>query len=352
MFPFTTIKGYSRKLVLYRWQKSKQNATSSQLLARSLLQTSPSPASPLTGPFYRGVSPPQSCPPLHCHLARRSMATSQLYGSGLVAKRSMRSLESLRPSLLSARVSSSDSVDLKSMYFRVPALRVSYISGRKLSVTMCLNETSAGSSVEANNAIRYAEGTKPDLVYEPLKSNPTEESFDGKMGMDMRIRKEGIMPTKRSAKLHDFCFGIPFGGFLFAGGLLDFIFSRNATAMIHGGAILVLSVLSLKVWRTGRSSLPFILGQAAFSAAFLWKLMQAYTLCCNDMLLFICVDLRRKPTTEEVGSSSPVISHENLYKKTLYEHEMPASRSIQFAVLHFNDDDPGYLNRNSIVPDA
>lgn len=76
---------------------------------------------------------------------------------------------------------------------------------------MSLNGTSAGSNVDANNAIRYAEGTKPDLVYDPLKSNPTEESFDGKMGMDMRIQKEGIIPTKRSAKLHDFCFGIPFG---------------------------------------------------------------------------------------------------------------------------------------------
>ncbi|KAJ8500982.1 hypothetical protein OPV22_011534 [Ensete ventricosum] len=68
------------------------------------------------------------------------------------------------------------------------------------------------------------------------------------------------------------------GGLLFAGGLLGFIFSRNATAMIYGGAILALSVLSLKVWRTGRSSVPFILGQAAFSAAHLWKLLQAYSL--------------------------------------------------------------------------
>lgn len=78
MFPFTTSKRYSRKLEFYRWQKSKQNTTSSQLLARSVLQTSvdvrcfdpphASPASPLTGPFYCGASPPQSSPPLHRHL--------------------------------------------------------------------------------------------------------------------------------------------------------------------------------------------------------------------------------------------------------------------------------------------
>lgn len=52
------------------------------------------------------------------------------------------------------------------------------------------------------------------------------------------------------------------GGVLFAGGMLGFMFSRNATGMILGGAILALSVFSLKVWSTGRSSLPFILGQA------------------------------------------------------------------------------------------
>ncbi|RWW12261.1 hypothetical protein GW17_00024086 [Ensete ventricosum] len=72
MFSLTAIKGYSRKLVLCRWQKSKQNTTSSQLLARSLLQTDQprrtSPASPLTGPVYRGASPPLSSPPLHRHL--------------------------------------------------------------------------------------------------------------------------------------------------------------------------------------------------------------------------------------------------------------------------------------------
>ena len=61
------------------------------------------------------------------------------------------------------------------------------------------------------------------------------------------------------------------GGLLFAGGLVGFIFSRNATAMIYGGAILALSVLSLKVWRTGRSSLPFILGQAGMYPSFFIK---------------------------------------------------------------------------------
>lgn len=56
------------------------------------------------------------------------------------------------------------------------------------------------------------------------------------------------------------------GGFVFGGGLLGFIFSRNpacqTTGVLFGGAVLALGVLSLKVWKKGQSSLPFILGQA------------------------------------------------------------------------------------------
>ncbi|CAL9107000.1 unnamed protein product [Musa acuminata var. zebrina] len=205
------------------------------------------------------------------------MAVSQLYGSGLAAKWSVRSLEGLRPLPLWPRVASSGSPDLKSNYFKVPAIRVSNISGRKLTVSMGLNGSSPRSSIVADAATRYAED-KPDQADEPLKTNPTVKSINEKLDMDAHVQEEAVVPTKRSAKIHDFCFGIPFGGLLFAGGLVGFIFSRNATAMIYGGAILALSVLSLKVWRTGRSSLPFILGQAAFSAALLWKLLQAYSL--------------------------------------------------------------------------
>lgn len=53
---------------------------------------------------------------------------------------------------------------------------------------------------------------------------------------------------------------------MLSGGLLGFIFSRNlatlSTGVLFGGALLALSTISLKVWRQGKSSLPFILGQA------------------------------------------------------------------------------------------
>lgn len=93
----------------------------------------------------------------------------------------------------------------------------------------------------------------------------------------------GAVP-KRTAKIHDFCFGIPFGGIVLSGGLISFIFSRNPSAfssLVSGGALLVLSTLSLKIWRQGKSSFPFILGQAVFTASFFWNSYQTYSLTKN-----------------------------------------------------------------------
>ena len=51
-----------------------------------------------------------------------------------------------------------------------------------------------------------------------------------------------------------------------SGGLLGFVFTRNiatlSTGVLFGGALLALNTFSLKIWRQGKSSLPFILGQA------------------------------------------------------------------------------------------
>lgn len=95
--------------------------------------------------------------------------------------------------------------------------------------------------------------------------------------------QEGIAnQPKRAAKIHDFCFGIPFGGLVFVGGLVGFLISGNPrtlmSGVLYGGALLALSTLSLKVWRQGKPSFPFILGQAVLSLALLWKHSRAYTL--------------------------------------------------------------------------
>ncbi|XP_023741495.1 protein FATTY ACID EXPORT 1, chloroplastic [Lactuca sativa] len=91
-----------------------------------------------------------------------------------------------------------------------------------------------------------------------------------------------VSEQKRSAKIHDFCFGLPYGGIVFSGGVLGFIFSRNTASLIngglYGGALMALSFLSLKIWRNGHSSLPFILGQTGIAAMLLWKSIQTYSL--------------------------------------------------------------------------
>ncbi|CAF2265875.1 unnamed protein product [Brassica rapa] len=63
------------------------------------------------------------------------------------------------------------------------------------------------------------------------------------------------------------------GGLVMSGGLLGFAFSRNLTSLstgvLYGGALLALSTLSMKIWRQGKSSFPYILGQAGnFSFTF------------------------------------------------------------------------------------
>ncbi|XP_065857357.1 protein FATTY ACID EXPORT 1, chloroplastic [Euphorbia lathyris] len=84
-----------------------------------------------------------------------------------------------------------------------------------------------------------------------------------------------------TAKIHDFCFGIPYGGLVLCGGLVGFLFSRNpaalSTGVLFGGALLALSFFSLKIWRHGKSSIPFVLGQAVLAAILFWKNFQGYS---------------------------------------------------------------------------
>ncbi|CAN6214186.1 unnamed protein product [Urochloa humidicola] len=93
--------------------------------------------------------------------------------------------------------------------------------------------------------------------------------------------EQEVSPQQKFAKIHDFCLGIPFGGFLFSMGLIGFLFWRSPLSLTFGVApglaVLALGVLSLKVWRSGKSSLPFILAQAGVAAAVAWKHCQAYT---------------------------------------------------------------------------
>ncbi|CAM8940753.1 unnamed protein product [Rhodiola kirilowii] len=98
------------------------------------------------------------------------------------------------------------------------------------------------------------------------------------------VTTENQVPIQQPkfAKIHDFCFGIPYGGAALISGLVDFIFSRDVTTLcnsiIFGGALLGLSTSSLKIWRQGKSSFRYILGQAVIASVLLWNSCQGYLL--------------------------------------------------------------------------
>ncbi|GFP90934.1 hypothetical protein PHJA_001237400 [Phtheirospermum japonicum] len=145
----------------------------------------------------------------------------------------------------------------------------SFRPGKALKV-MCSDGRGADvSNLESKNIPSYIESI-------PL----TEDSVVG--ASNGHVQEQFTSQPKRAAKIHDFCFGIPFGGLVACGGLVGSIFTRNPvtlkTGMLYGGALLALSTISLKVWRQGKSSFPFILGQAVLSIALLWKNIQAYSL--------------------------------------------------------------------------
>ncbi|CAG7902876.1 unnamed protein product [Brassica rapa] len=141
-----------------------------------------------------------------------------------------------------------------------------------------------GNSSETPASLSYtAEVSKP-FVEKTLKKqySSVDETATSKEIITEPVEEHVATQPKRAAKIHDFCFGIPYGGLVMSGGLLGFAFSRNLTSLstgvLYGGGLLALSTLSLKIWRQGKSSFPYILGQAVLSAVVIWKNFTAYSM--------------------------------------------------------------------------
>ncbi|KAF8102124.1 hypothetical protein N665_0201s0409 [Sinapis alba] len=137
------------------------------------------------------------------------------------------------------------------------------------------------SEMPASLSYTADEVSKPFV--EKTSNSTVDEAATGKEIITEPTVEEHVASTqpKRAAKIHDFCFGIPYGGLVMSGGLLGFAFSRNLTSLstgvLYGGGLLALSTLSLKIWRQGKSSFPYILGQAVLSAVVFWKNFTAYS---------------------------------------------------------------------------
>lgn len=191
---------------------------------------------------------------------------------------------------------------LSGLYFTSSTLRAPlrsyglderYIHGLKVPISikakpfasMSLNESSTRiPGYKDNKVITYTDDQSEKLVDDTIKSYSALTLSDEKKGENLHVPQEHAIEQKGYAKIHDFCFGIPYGGFLFSGGLFGFIFTRNSaslTTSMLGAAIVVLAAISLKVWRKGLSSLPFMLGQAALATTLLVKQFQTYSLTRN-----------------------------------------------------------------------
>ncbi|CAN6467657.1 unnamed protein product [Victoria cruziana] len=72
------------------------------------------------------------------------------------------------------------------------------------------------------------------------------------------------------SEVRDFFIGIPYGVLLFVGGFLSFMLTGSIPSvrfgMVLGGALLSLSVSSLRAWKGGKSSSLFLKGQAGIVA--------------------------------------------------------------------------------------
>ncbi|KAG2683553.1 hypothetical protein I3760_10G035500 [Carya illinoinensis] len=162
--------------------------------------------------------------------------------------------------------------------------RLSYLSpSPKFTVLMSLEgRRTYASSSEIKTSVSYTAGASNSQGEGIANSYPDFQDVSVKSGTGEPVQENGVIEQQRAAKIHDFCFGIPFGGLVLSGGLLGFVFSRNlatlSTGVLFGGALLALSTFSLKIWRQGKSCTPFILGQAALSIVLLWKNYQTYSL--------------------------------------------------------------------------
>ena len=91
--------------------------------------------------------------------------------------------------------------------------------------------------------------------------------------------EEAVPSGGRHAALHDFCMCIPYGIVVALGGLIAAAAGSGVPALYiaaAGVAEVVLSNLSLKAWRAGRSSAPLTLLAAGIAAAVGWTALQAW----------------------------------------------------------------------------
>lgn len=99
---------------------------------------------------------------------------------------------------------------------------------------------------------------------------------------------------KEISQVHDYYLGIPYGAFLSIGGFFSFMLTGSISAIrfgvILGGALLALSVASLRSRKHGQSSDLFLKGQAAIATIIFireWRLLCQKRLFSTSLMILI-----------------------------------------------------------------
>lgn len=81
------------------------------------------------------------------------------------------------------------------------------------SVVMQLERGSVeSSSLDMKTTMTSPAGDSKLQAEGSVRSHPTnEEPVDGQLGKDVELQEQEIKEPIKAAKIHDFCFGIPFG---------------------------------------------------------------------------------------------------------------------------------------------
>ncbi|XP_068645057.1 protein FATTY ACID EXPORT 3, chloroplastic-like [Aristolochia californica] len=133
-----------------------------------------------------------------------------------------------------------------------------------------LKDTSERLKIEANNARRDLAIVAKEFGDEGLEylSSVAEKSPEPVKEVVETFSSSTPKFTHLS-EVRDFYLGIPYGLFLSAGGFLSFMLTGSIAAIrfgvILGGTLLALSVQSLRCWKRGESSSPYLKGQTAIA---------------------------------------------------------------------------------------
>lgn len=66
-------------------------------------------------------------------------------------------------------------------------------------------------SSEIKTTLSYTADKSKPYVEGTAESYPTVEEHTAGVGVDERVQENGVSQQSRGAKIHDFCFGIPYG---------------------------------------------------------------------------------------------------------------------------------------------